>query len=392
MKKIFKGHFQITRKKCAVIILLVVSVAVSLAYFNHSKLFSTLKLKLFPDSDYAYETLPKKPRILVNVHVGKTAGSTMNPIIVKHFANEDNIIINCIKQNPVEFYPYASIRKLKKDFYTALAPHFKPNIMTGGHVGLEVLNFIPEKEGARAFSIVREPKSLMISYYWYVLPKDQGNERKNSNLRDLDNNLLSFIIQTADDNTPPVGWLSRHRNSNLRGLDNKLLSFITRTANYNNSSVRWFSRNNKDYDNSVPITEAKFQEIKNNIKKDFLLVGLTHRFEETLIAFRRLMGWNFDEKLFYKKLNETEFKMPESSYPNSILDSVSERFNFEIRLYNWLEKRFDSLIKLLGPDFDEEVRIFKRLNYLYQRESPAFAHQLRSVQENYSWAKPNDNK
>lgn len=344
-----------------VIILLIIAVSLSLFYVDRSLIFSTLKLKYFSDSDsdYAYTTLPKKPRILVNIHIGKTGGSTMNPILVKHFSNNENIIINCIKQNPIEYYPYMSLRKLKKDFYTALPPQVKPNILTGGHVGLEVLNYIPEKEGAKAFSIVREPKSLMLSYYWYVLPMHRSKE---------------------------------HRNLYIQDMDNKLIDFIIRDANYNNSSMRWFSRDNKLYDNKVPITEAIFQEIKNNIKKDFLLVGLTHRFEETLIAFRRLMGWDFDEKLFYKKQNETEFKMPESSYPDSILDSVSERFIFEKRLYNWLEKRFNSLIKLLGPDFDEEVRVFKRLNYLYQTESPAFAHQLRTVQKNYSWAKPNNNK
>jgi hypothetical protein len=106
-----------------------------------------------------------------------------------------------------------------------------------------------------------------------------------------------------------------------------------------------------------------------------------------VIALRRLMGWPFDKSLFYKVKNKAEFKMPEDSYPASILKNVKARFSFDQQLYSWLEQRFNSLTRLLGEDFDEEVRIFKRLEYLYQADHPIFEAQLRKVQETYTWAK-----
>jgi hypothetical protein len=303
------------------------------------------------DGDYSYKKLPEKPTILVNLHVGKTGGSTMNEILERHYRKEIGESVNCILQ-PGQHYPLMSIRKLRENFYTRLSLLGKAQAcLTGGHIGLEVLNFFPKGTNVKAFAIVREPKSLLLSHFWYAL---QGGQELEINVVTLDQSLIDFIVTSAQ---------------------------------YNNDNVRWFSRNNKLYDNKVPITEEDFQEIKNNIERDFLFVGLSHKFDETLIALRRLMGWKFDENLFYKTKNKTAFKMPEESYPDSILDQVKERFAFDKRLYAWLEKRFDSLTKLLGADFEEEVRVFKRLNYLYQAGNPRFEMELQHVQRHYKWAR-----
>lgn len=302
------------------------------------------------DGDYRYKKLPEKPTVLVNLHVGKTGGSTMNEIFERHYRKEIGESINCVLQ-PQQYYPLMSIRKPRKNFYTRLSLLGKAQAcLTGGHIGLEVLNFFPKDTNVKAFAIVREPKSLLLSHFWYAL---QGGQKLNIDVVALDQSLIDFIVTSAQ---------------------------------YNNDNVRWFSRNNKLYDTKVPITEEDFQEVKANIERDFLFVGLSHKFDETLIALRRLMGWKFDENLFYKTKNKTAFKMPEESYPDSILDQVKERFAFDKRLYAWLEKRFDSLTKLLGADFEEEVRVFKRLNYLYQAGSPLFKAQLQQVQQSYPWA------
>lgn len=308
-------------------------------------------------ADYIYKVPPKKPGILFNMHIGKTGGSTLNMIITSHF--EESSLCNCLAYF-LKYYPYMAIRKINEHFYFNLPEEKKKNFKyAGGHVGLEVLNYIPKEKNAKAIALVREPKSLILSSYWYYL-KNHGQK--------------NVLFKTIDIST----------------LEESLIDFIN-IVNYNNSSIRWFSRNNKIYDNNVPITEEIFQEIKNNIKDDFLFVGLSNKFDESIIALRRIMEWNFDEKLFYKRQNETEFKMPESSYSDSVLDAVSERFAYEQKLYNWLEKRFDSLTKVLGKDFKEEVRIYKRLNYLYSR--PEFKHefkrQLKLVQSKYPWAKQN---
>jgi len=299
-----------------------------------------------------YTSLPKKPDILVNIHVGKTGGSTMNAILAKHYSDLTEESVNCADLS--KGYPLESIRKLQEDFYTRLSPEKKARMKTtGGHVGTEVLNFFPKGTNVKAFAIVRDPKGLIVSHFWYAW-QDLDDKQK--------------------------GALS------LPELDKALMDFILHSANYNNDTVRWFSRNNKFYDNRVPLTEEEFEAIKTTIKNDFLFVGLSHRFDETLIALRRLMGWPFDEDLFYKVKNKTEFKMPEASYPDSILSAVKDRFSFEKKLYSWLEQRFDSLTKLLGDDFEEEVRVFKRLNYLYQTGNPIFEAQLQKVQTSYPWA------
>lgn len=300
----------------------------------------------------AYTSLPKKPDILVNIHVGKTGGSTMNEILAKHYSDLTEESVNCADLS--KGYPLESIRKLQEDFFTRLSPEQKSRMkLTGGHIGTEVLNFFPKGTNVKAFAIVRNPKGLILSHFWYAWRNLDDKQKGALNLPELDKALVDFIIQSAQ---------------------------------YNNDTVRWFSRNNKFYDNKVPLTEEEFEAIKTTIENDFLFVGLSHRFDETLIALRRLMGWRFDEDLFYKIKNKTEFKLPEDSYPDTILSAVKDRFSFEKRLYSWLEQRFDSLTKLLGDDFEEEVRVFKRLNYLYQTGNPIFEAQLQKVQQSYSWA------
>jgi len=163
-------------------------------FFSYSNAFSRKPIEniIAVDSDFKIEKPPKTPDIIVNMHIGKTGGSTMNKIITNHYTSPHERIIHCILE-PEKFYPYQAIRKLDENFFYRINESRKKFVKyTGGHIGAEVLNCFGNTSNVKLFAIIREPFSLLISSFWYAKQREPSNIGTTCM---LDEELIQYVQQ-----------------------------------------------------------------------------------------------------------------------------------------------------------------------------------------------------
>ena len=89
------------------------------------------------------------------------------------------------------------------------------------------------------------------------------------------------------------------------------------------------------------------------------MVGLTERFDETLILLKREFGWDWP---FYIRDNVTRNKAAREDIPSSTIDIIKEFNRLDIELYEYATKCFNEQIDSQGRSFYDEVEKFKELN------------------------------
>jgi hypothetical protein len=103
------------------------------------------------------------------------------------------------------------------------------------------------------------------------------------------------------------------------------------------------------------------ERAKRNIDRHFAVVGLTERFDESLILFRRVFGWS---NLHYAPAN-VSLKWQRRPVPGSLLERIGSLNRFDAELYEYVQQRFQQVIDR-DPKFEAEVRRFRRSNSLYR--------------------------
>ena len=125
-----------------------------------------------------------------------------------------------------------------------------------------------------------------------------------------------------------------------------------------NSQIRAISG-----DTSTPFgacTEAMLETAKSNIEERFSVVGLTERFDESLMLLRKAFGWS---NLYYVRTNVTR-RAQKDAVPPATRALIEEQNHLDRELYRWAQDRFRRAF-----DDDPELRAsaerFDRLNRLY---------------------------
>lgn len=98
---------------------------------------------------------------------------------------------------------------------------------------------------------------------------------------------------------------------------------------------------------------------KENLRSRFSFVGVTERFDESLLLLARRLGWT---KIGYfpKQINPERRQRDE--IPMQALDVVARQNALDIELYEYACGLLDSHVGTEGPDFAEEVQNFSAEN------------------------------
>ena len=107
-------------------------------------------------------------------------------------------------------------------------------------------------------------------------------------------------------------------------------------------------------------TPDMLKKAKENIKKYFL-IGLTERFEESLIYFKQVLGWQTLPT--YKNYNITNNKPADVRISDETLHSIEKHINLDQQLYKFCADIFDSRIKEFDDSFFEQVEVLKKMNH-----------------------------
>jgi hypothetical protein len=100
-------------------------------------------------------------------------------------------------------------------------------------------------------------------------------------------------------------------------------------------------------------------EAKRNLRRDFAAVGLTERFDESLLLFAHNFGWR---NLFYTRKNVSSRRPRRVECPRDAISAIVSANRLDLELYDFAKKLFETQLLALGPRFERRVKRFETMN------------------------------
>lgn len=247
---------------------------------------------------------------LIFLHIGKTAGTTLRRILRKHYSASETLVVRA-RHRPRE--------ETLSDF-AALpeAERARPRLILG-HTVYGLHDSVPRP--STYISMLRRPSSLVLSQYSFVLRTPGHRHHKDAQGMSLEDYLRSGLAQEMN-------------NSQTRAIAGAV---------------------------DVPYGENPpelLEQAKRHIDEHFAVVGLTERFDESLVAMKMAFGWT---KVHYVRANVASKKVTPSPEAQALIDQLNA---LDIELYRWADERFGDQIASM-PGFADEYARFLRRNRLY---------------------------
>jgi hypothetical protein len=111
------------------------------------------------------------------------------------------------------------------------------------------------------------------------------------------------------------------------------------------------------------VTRDTLDRAKRNIEEHDILIGLTHRFDDSLLMFRHRLGWDWP---CYAKTNITKKRIRKEDLDSQDLTIIEECNALDMELYEFAVNRFESLMGCINNELEELRRQFqcRQHNYL----------------------------
>jgi hypothetical protein len=257
-------------------------------------------------------------RTIIFLHIPKTAGRTLHRIIARQV-------------DPAALYAtWQSVSQVADEFVALPAERKKQLRVISGHVRYGLHLHMPQR--AVYITLLRDPVERVISHYYYVLRH-------------------------------PEHWLHDEIMSNQMSLKDYVTSGIC--IELENDQVRLLSGVSE-----WPATEAMLEQARQNMQKAFAFVGLSERFDESVILLQQMFGWNTP---YYVRANVGANRPRRATIPADTIAAIEAQNRLDAALYAYAREQFEELIRQQPESFHQEVARFRRQNRWY-----GLTHRLRS--------------
>ena len=276
---------------------------------------------------------------LIYLHIPKTAGSTLNKIIDHEYGPSTVFSIYeprareaMAELTEMSEAQRSNIRVLRAHGFFGMHKFFRPPVIY--------------------FTMLRDPVDRIISHYYYV--RRSSSHRFHDTVTSQNMSLKDYVCHGTS-----------------KELDNGQVRVI---AGHEANERFDFGQCSKEL----------LEMAKRNLENHFAIVGLTERFDETLILLRRSLGWR--RVPFYIRENTTKNRLLKNDLTTEVLNAIKRYNELDIELYEYVKERFDESVNHQGTGFIRDLRTFNIMNGYYQRahsKSRSITSKVRALARKY---------
>jgi hypothetical protein len=104
-------------------------------------------------------------------------------------------------------------------------------------------------------------------------------------------------------------------------------------------------------------TRAMLEAAKQNLRRHFAVVGVTERFDETLVLLNRRLGWTKEVASYPRNVNPA--RRPADSLPPATIDALRARNALDAELHRFAGEWMDEAIAAEGPAFHDDLARYR---------------------------------
>jgi hypothetical protein len=256
---------------------------------------------------------------IIFLHIGKTGGLSFRYVLRKQFPASRVFELKTRGPGP------ARMRREATASYFATLPEeerLRPRLIVG-HTTFGIHELIPRP--STYITLLREPVALVASLYHYI-----RRTPKHALYDEVARSGISFGEFVTS------GLSLETDNSQTRAISG-------------DTTTDWGR-----------CTDEMLEQAKANIDERFSAVGLTERFDESLLLLRRAFGWS---NLYYVKVNVAGARR-EPLAPET-LETIRRQNRLDLELYRWAGERMDRAIAA-DARFADDLRRFHQRNRMYR--------------------------
>jgi Galactose-3-O-sulfotransferase len=250
---------------------------------------------------------------IIFLHIPKAAGSTLAGILDRYY-NKDRIfkiVGSRLKETVAEFTSLPAARRAEI-------------MLLKGHMPFGLHEYLPHP--TTYVTMLRDPTARIVSGYYFARKRPAHYLYEPINGKNLD---LERFVST--------GITTETDNGQLRLL----------TGHIDDIEIGG-------------CTSQLLDQAKSTLSKYFAVVGLSERFDESLLLIKRKLGWN--RLPLYRKRNVAEHRPPE--LPKHVLNIIRKHNELDYELYQWASRRLQH--ELEQEDIQKELGKFLVANSIYQ--------------------------
>lgn len=269
---------------------------------------------------------------LIFLHIPKTAGSTFHFLLNTRYKESEthNVFGSRYSEPEIKAFIDQDVDEKK---------HLR---LLKGHMPYGLHSYLPQPESAKYISVLRDPVERVISQYYYIKknvknPLHEAVHVKKMSIEDFVSSGISI------------------------GMNNGHCRFL-------NGDLDQYPFNSDD--------RELLESAKRHIDENFLWLGVTERFDESVYLLYKLIGW--DKPPYYIKENVSKVRKSREQFTAEQVDIIKEFNQFDIELYDLANKKLDELIESI-PTFTDEFHVFQNKNRAKQKRWSWLPDKLRKL-------------
>ena len=259
---------------------------------------------------------------VVFLHVPKTGGKTLKHIMHGQYRTG---LVDIRGDNPV----------VALEEFTRLPEHARAEVRClMGHVPFGVHVHLPRP--TRYITILRDPVDRVVSHYYYLRNRLRGG---------ADISRSPWLREAAELDLKT--YAERGGSADLRNGQTKMIAGV---------AFGW----GRDTGDDPP---GLLETAKENLRAHIAVVGLTERFDESLMLYRSRLGWRIP---VYTRQKVTRGKPRRDEIPQATLDAIAAHNQLDQELYRYGAELFEQALAD-HASIARDVRTFQLVNAAYGR-------------------------